>query len=533
MTLVPLAALVMLAIPIMLSIPCRAASLAADTPELPFQKYTLPNGLQVILHQDSTTPMVAVNIWYHVGAKDEKPGRTGFAHLFEHMMFQGSRHHDDEYFLPLQKVGGAVNGSTDKDRTNYWETVPADQLERALWLEADRMGWLLPALTQQKLDNQRDVVKNEKRQSENEPYARSEELLLRLMYPQGHPYAWTVIGSMEDLSAATIDDVSEFFRQYYVPNNASLCVAGDFDPEQAKEWIARYFGSIPPGRPIDRVTGWTPTLDHERRAVAQDAVQLPRLYMSWHSPGYYQPGDAECDLLADVLTSGKNSRLYRALVYEQQIAQDVTARQESRQLGGTFTITATAAPGCGLDVVEAALDRELAKLLKDGIGADELKPAVTRTEAGFIRGLERVGGFGGKADRLNRYNLYTGDPGYLPRDLERYRAATAASVAEWARRCLGFDNRAVLHILPQGDLQAGPEQADRTGVPESSGASPFTPPAIQKGVLANGLEVFLVENHRLPLVEVHLTVLSGWSSDPVDRPGTAAQIGRASCRERV
>lgn len=499
-----------------------AAAAQGDLPRLEFEKYTLPNGLDVILHEDHTIPMVTVNVWYHVGSQNERPGRTGFAHLFEHMMFQGSENHDSDYFLPLQKIGGQVNGSTNKDRTNYWQNVPADHLELALWLESDRMQGLLAALTQEKLDNQRDVVKNEKREGENQPYAKSDELLLQLLYPAGHPYAHTVIGSMDDLSAATVEDVKEFFRLYYAPNNASLCVAGDFDPEAVKPLIEKYFGTIAPGRPVDRVERWIPALDGERRAVAEDAVELPRLTMAWHTPGWYQPGDAELDLLADILATGKNSRLYKSLVYDLQIAQEVDAAQESRELGGTFVIEVTAAPGQDLAAVEAAVDAELDRLLKKGVTEAEVELARVRYEANFVRGLQRVGGFGGKADRLNRYNVLVGDPGYLGRDLARYREANARSIALHALRHLDLQRRAVLHVLPQGGLTVADLPVDRSLVPGSSGAVAFTPPPVQTAVLDNGLEIYLVQKRDLPLVDVRIAVLSGWSADPAARPGTAA-----------
>jgi len=495
---------------------------AQDAPELEFEKYTLDNGLQVILHEDHNIPMAAVNVWYHVGSKNEKPGRTGFAHLFEHMMFQGSKNHDKDYFLPLQKIGAQVNGSTNKDRTNYWENVPSDQLKMALFMEADRMGFLVPAMTQEKLDNQRDVVKNEKRQGENRPYAKNRKMLLELMYPEGHPYRWTVIGSMDDLSAASIEDVSEFFKLYYAPNNASLCVAGDFDPAEVKQWIEEYFGTIPAGRPVDRLTDWIPTLDGEHRALAEDEVELPRLYMQWHTPGYYSPGDGEFDLLASILGSGKISRLYQTLVYELQIAQDVRVGLYSRELGGVFGITVTAAPGHDLGEIEEVIDRELALLLKKGVTNKEVDLARTRYEAGFVRGLQRVGGFGGKADRLNRYNVFTGDPGYIAKDLARYRAATAKSVNEYARRYLDLERRAVLHIVPQGSLKGMDVAVDRSELPGSTGEMFFTPPVIQTATLENGLELYLVEKHELPLVEIRLNVKRGWASDPADKPGTAA-----------
>ncbi len=499
-----------------------AAAPAIELPELAYEKYTLDNGLEVILHQDHSLPTVAVNVWYHVGSKDEKPGRTGFAHLFEHMMFQGSQNHDSDYFLPLQKVGGQVNGSTNNDRTNYWENVPADQLELALFMEADRMGWLLPAMTQEKLDNQRDVVKNEKRQGENRPYAKSRDLLLELMYDVGHPYRWPVIGSMDDLSAASLEDVSEFFRLYYAPNNASLCVAGDFDPAQAKEWIAKYFGPVPPGRPVDRLEKWIPRLEGERRAVAEDAVELPRLYMQWHSPGWYQEGDAEYDLLAEIVASGKTSRLYKTLVYEKRIAQDIFASQSSREMSGTFSLTATAAPGHDLAELEAAIDAELALLLAKGVTRGEVDLARTRLRASAVRELQQVGGFGGKADRLNRYNVLVGDPGFLKADLARYDAADAASVNAWMRKFIDPARRAVLWIVPQGKLAAAAAVGDRTSLPAGSGTVDFTPPKVQEATLPNGLQLYLVEKRELPLVEVRLAVRAGWADDPLDRRGTAA-----------
>ncbi len=498
------------------------ASETVVLPNLEIEEYTLDNGLHVILHEDHTIATAAVNIWYHVGSKNEEPGRTGFAHLFEHMMFQGSAHHDEDYFLQLQKIGGVVNGTTNYDRTNYWENVPADYLKRALFMEADRMGWLLPALTQAKLDNQRDVVKNEKRQSENKPYAKARGLLHGMLFPAGHPYRWQTLGSMADLSAASVDDVAEFFRRYYVPNNASLCVAGDFDPAQVKVWIAEYFGTIKPGPPLEQLTAWAPALTSERRSVAEDAVTLPRLYMAWHTPGYYAPGDAEFDLLGAILTQGKTSRLYQKLVYEMRIAQDLRAYQSSREMSGVFEIRATAAPGHTLAEVEHAIDTELARMLKKGVNETEVSLARTAYEAGFVRGLQRVGGGGGKADRLNRYHYFAGDAGYLARDLARFSEADKESVNRYARQYLGSDNRAVLYVLPQGNLVASGSKVDQKAMPGSTGGVNFTPPEIQTAELANGLKLYLVEKHELPLVEMHLNIMSGWSRDPVGRSGAAA-----------
>lgn len=489
-----------------------AAATAAVVPELAVESYDLANGLHVILHQDHRLPTVAVNIWYHVGSKDEKPGRTGFAHLFEHMMFQGAAHYDDDYFLPLQKIGGTVNGSTNQDRTNYWENVPADQLKRALFLEADRMGGLLPALTAAKLDNQRDVVKNEKRQGENRPYGRSRELLYRMLYPAGHPYRNPVIGSMADLSAATLGEVSDFFGRYYAPNNASLCVVGDFDPEQTRQWIEAYFGSIPAGPPLVRVTRWTPSLDGEKRAVAEDAVALPRLYMAWHTPPYYAPGDAEFDLLGKILTGSKTARLHRRLVFETGVAQDVTAFQSSRELGGVFELRATVAPGHTLVEVEAVIDDELAKLLAKGVTGAEVELARAAVETQFARGLQRQGGFGGVADRLNRYHVLAGDDNYLARDLARYRAADARSVGQYVRQFLDPERRAVLRVAPRGDFVTTEPDSALGSLPGSTGAVAFTPPVVQTAALANGLKIYVVEEHGLPLVEARLQISSGWAN---------------------
>ncbi|HUU46462.1 MAG TPA: pitrilysin family protein, partial [Acidobacteriota bacterium] len=337
---------------------------SADLPKIEFEKYELPNGLDVILHEDHTIPMVAVNVWYHSGSKNEEIGRTGFAHLFEHMMFQGSQNHDAEYFEPLEKVGGRVNGSTSEDRTNYWENVPSNYLELALWLEADRMGYLLPAMTQEKLDTQRDVVKNERRQGlDNAPYAKAYELTLELMFPDDHPYSWSVIGSMEDLSAASMEDIQGFFRKYYHTGNASLCVAGDFDPAEAKRLIEKYFAPIPPGPPVDRLESWIPRLDGIKRGMAEDNVNLQRLYYMWHTPGYYKPGDAEFDILANALASGKTSRLYKELVYDRQIAQDVNAYQDSRELSSIFNIEVTVKEGHTLAEIEIAVDKILQDIL--------------------------------------------------------------------------------------------------------------------------------------------------------------------------
>jgi zinc protease len=495
---------------------------AQDLAPIKYEKFTLPNGLQVILHEDHTIPMAAVNLWYRVGSKNEKPGRTGFAHIFEHMMFQGSQHADADYFQPLESIGGEINGSTSEDRTNYWENVPSDQLERALWMEADRMGYLLPAMTEAKLGNQKDVVKNEKRQGENQPYAVAEELLLQMQYPAEHPYRHTVIGSMEDLSAASLDDVKDFFRTYYAPNNASLCIAGDIDPVKTRALVEKYFASIPSGPPVQRLTAWSPPIVGIRRGVAQDKVELPKIYMVWRSPGAFQPGDADLDLASQVLAGGKTSRLYKSLVYEKQVAQDVNAYQYSKELNGEFTVEVTARAGQDLDQLEAMIDAELRTLATKGATQQELDLARTDYETNFVRRLERIGGFGGKADLLNSYNVRAGEPDYFRQDLQRYRVATVRSVREAAATYLDLGNRVILRVVPQGTLTAGEAPADLAKMPESSGPVSFRAPQIQTATLSNGLKVYLVERHGLPIVQVDLNILSGGSADPAGKPGAAS-----------
>jgi zinc protease len=499
-----------------------ASASGQGLPKIHFEKFVLKNGLQVILHEDHTVPVVAVNVWYHVGSHNEKVGRTGFAHLFEHMMFKGSEHHPSEYFTPLQKIGGAINGSTSEDRTNYWENVPANYLELALWLESDRMGFLLPAMTQDKLDIQRNVVKNERRQGlENQPYGKVEELLPALLYPADHPYSWTVIGSQEDLSRASKEDIEEFFKTYYAPNNASLCIAGDFNPGTARALAEKYFADIPPGPAIDRLGTWIPALNGEKRMTAEDRVSLPRLYIAWHTPPYYAPGDAELDILGSILSGGKTSRLYKSLVYDRQIAQDVRAYQSSREIGGNFQIEVTAKPGCGLEEIEKAVDRELDVLKEGGVTEAEMIQAKNNFESDFVRRLENIGGFGGKADRLNEYNVMLGDPDRFQWDLDRHLNLTAADIRTAAGRFLGVD-RVVLSILPSGDLKAGVAAVDRAVEPKPAAEPGFNPPAVQRAVLRNGLEVLVVEDHKLPVVNMTLVVRSGWASDPENRPGAAS-----------
>jgi len=534
-------------------------SAAGRIPQLKFEKYTLANGLDVILHEDHSTPIVCVNIWYHVGSKNERRGRTGFAHLFEHMMFQGSQNHDNDYFAPLQEAGGQLNGSTNDDRTNYWEVVPANYLELALWLESDRMGFLLPAMTQKKLDNQRDVVKNERRQSyENRPYGLADETIAAAMYPPDHPYSWPTIGSMADLGAASREDIGDFFRRYYHPGNASLCIAGDFDPARARQLVDKYFGALPAGPKVEPLRPTPAQLAAEKRFVMQDRVSLPRLYMNWHTVPGFAPDDAELDLLASVLGGGRSSRLYRSLVHERELAQDVSVFQSSGELAGMLRITATARPGRKLSDIEAAIVAELKRIQAEPPSAEELERAVNRYEVSFVTALESVGGFGGRADRLNLYNVLAGDPAHITRDFERYLKVRPADLQRVAAQYL-TDKRVVLEVVPgqtrsvrpdpiaeadeviksqksergdqrsEGSVAAASSAArstpdaslDRSAMPRPAQPPGFRLPPIQRAKLANGLDVLVVEHRELPTVSMNLVLRAGVADNPAEKLGLA------------
>ena len=421
---------------------------------IPYTKHTLGNGLDVLIHEDHSVPIVAVNLWYHVGSKNETPGRTGFAHLFEHLMFEGSQHYDRGYFHPLQEAGASLNGSTNADRTNYWEVVPTNALDLALWMESDRMGYLLPALTDAKFANQREVVLNERRQNyENRPYGLAGMAIVSALYPPHHPYHWLTIGGADDIRAAHIDDVRAFFQRYYHPRNASLALAGDVDPERALALVSQYFDEVPGGVKPDRVSVPAPEArTADVRLVLEDRVELPRLYLAWHSPGLFADGDAELDLVAEVLSSGKTSRLYRALVYEQRIATEVAASQNSREAGSFFQVVATAAPGRTLAEVERAIAKEMAGLVERGPTDLELERCLAQAEAHFLFRLQTVGGFGGKSDQLNAYNTFLNDPGYFDKDLERYRSAKPHTLRAAAAAYLKPSGRVMLSVVPRGRL---------------------------------------------------------------------------------
>ncbi len=429
-----------------------AAMASADNPLPPikFTEFKLANGLRVLLHEDHSTPIVGVNLWYHVGSKNETPGKTGYAHLFEHMMFQGAKNYDNDYFKPLQEAGGTLNGSTNTDRTNYWEVVPANFLELALFMEADRMGGLLDVLNEAKLANQRDVVKNEKRQNyDNRPYGLVGAKINETLYPKDHPYHWLTIGSLDDLTKASRADISDFFRRYYTPNNASLAIAGDLNPQQARQWVEKYFGPIARGPELPPLNPPQPVVKELKRIEMEDRVALPRVYLVWPSQPQFTGDEAATDTLANILAGGKSSRLYKTLVYERQIAQDVSAFNNTGELAGTFQIVATAKPGKTLGELEGAINEEIERIKQEGAKPEELERAYNAREAAFVYGLQTVGGFGGKNDQLNQYNTFLSRPDYFQQDLARYRAVTAKDVQRMAQQYL-IDARLIVNVMPRG-----------------------------------------------------------------------------------
>ncbi len=485
------------------------------------EKVTLPNGLDVILHEDHSIPLAAVNVWYHVGSKNEAPGRTGFAHLFEHVMFEGSKHHNSSHFEPLQQVGANLNGSTNPDRTNYWEDVPSNYLELALWLEADRMGFLLEALDQRRFDIQRDVVKNERRQSyENRPYGMAQWNIQEAVFPLPHPYHWMTIGSQEDLDAASLEDIKSFFRRFYSPSNASLAIAGDIDRERTLELVNRYFGDLPPGPPVRRIGRFDSGLTGRVELELRDRVSLPRLYIVWPALPESDPDEASLEMLRAVLADGQSSRLYRTLVYDQQIAQSVSVRNYSAEIAGQFGIEVTAAAGHSLEELAAATDAELARIWQEPPTEAELDRARNRLESSHFRQLSRIGGFGGRADVLNYYNVLYGDPELANTALDRYLSVQREDILRVGQSVL--DQRQVrLRVLPEAPLKAATGGIDRTVMPAPARQPEFTPPVPTHRSLSNGLQVTVVEKRGLPIVSFALMLRAGAVTDPPGLPGLA------------
>ncbi len=519
---------------------------STHAPEIRYERYKLGNGLEVLLHEDHKLPIVSVDIWYHVGPVKERAGRTGFAHLFEHMMFEGSQHVGEKAHFKYLEAAGAtdINGTTSFDRTNYFETVPANQLETALWLESDRMGFLLDTLDRAKLTNQRDVVRNEKRQGEGRPYGIVDEDVYHELFPKTHPYYADVIGSHADVEAARLADIREFFTQYYAPNNATIAIAGDYDGATIKQLIEKYFGPIPQGPAVAVTPVDTPAITSERRKVVTDTVQLPKVILAWLSSPAFAPGDADADVAGHILGSGKSSRMYRELVYKQQIAQSVNCYNDSESLVSTFECQLIAKPGVTPEKLEAEAEKIVDGFTESGPKPEEVEWARNKIETELISGLQRLGGFGGVADQLNYYNQYTGDPGYLPKDLARYDAVTPASVQKYVKATLGKDQRVVVWGVPGkkvlDDVPRSPDDTDanvkispqhtpafqaaqawRATAPKPGPERPLVLPKPTVFTLDNGLTVYVVERHELPIVSMQLLTLAGGAANPADRPGLA------------
>lgn len=497
---------------------------AADAPDIaiPFDKFTLDNGLTVIVHEDRKAPIVAVSIWYHVGSKDEPDGKTGFAHLFEHLMFNGSENHDAEFFEPLEQVGAtAMNGTTWFDRTNYFENVPTPALEMALWLESDRMGHLLGAITQEKLDEQRGVVQNEKRQGDSQPYGKVEYRYLEGLFPPGHPYRHSTIGSMKDLDAASLEDVRQWFKDYYGAANTVLVLAGDINTEKARSLAQKYFGDIPSGPPVKRMKAMVPERTLSSYEVMFDRVPQTRTYRYWAVPGRTEKANIQLDLAASVLGSGKNSRLYQALVYKNQLASDVSVYVEGHELTSIFTVEVTLKKDTSLDEVNTIIDAEMERFLNFGPTKEELDRVKTQSNASIIRGLEQIGGFSGKATTLARGELYAGDPDFFRTRMNWINAAKELDIRDTAAKWLK-KGRYQLDVMPFGDYKVAESKVDRSkGLPAVGTLPDLAFPEIQRSELKNGLKVVLAERHAVPVINLSLQFDAGYAADSFGKLGTA------------
>jgi len=478
--------------------------------DVPFHKFTLANGLTVIVNEDHKAPLVSVNVWYHIGSKDEPEGRKGFAHLFEHLMFNGSEHYNDEFFRALEPAGATgINGTTNRDRTNYFETVPTAALDLALFLESDRMGHLLGAVDQAKLDEQRGVVLNEKRQGENQPYGGLREILSRESFPPGHPYSWTTIGSEKDLNAATLDDVKAWFKRYYGPNNAVLVLSGDIDLATAKAKVEQYFGAIPPGPPVTHAKDWVAKMTGEKRIQVNDRVPLPRLYMIWNVPGDSERDTVLLDLAGDLLSSGKTGRLFERLAYRDQTVTSIGAGVSSDEIASQFSIVASLKPGVEMATVEAAIQQELTKLIEQGPTAEELKRVKTSRYADLLPAFD---GVGARGQLLAANETFHGDPAVYKRELKWEQEATAADIRDVARRWLDH-GRLVLEVQPQNDLKNAAETVDRKSLPVPAASAALSLPTVQRVTLANGLKLAVIERRGVPQVEMGLIVDAGRAAD--------------------
>ena len=508
---------------LLISVAALAAPKPAPLPsvDIPYEKFVLANGLTLIVHEDHKAPVVAVNIWYHVGSKDERPGRTGFAHLFEHLMFNGSENYKDDWFKIMEASGATkLNGTTWYDRTNYFQNVPTSALDMTLWMESDRMGHLLGAIDQKVLDEQRGVVQNEKRQRQNQPYGKASELITLSTYPTGHPYSWEPIGSMEDLNAASLEDVKDWFRAYYGAANAVLVIVGDITATEAKQKVEKYFGDIPPGPPIRRQVDSIAKMQGTHRAVMQDAVPQARIYKVWNIPGYRHRDFIMLDMTSDLLGGGKNSRLYKRLVYTDRSATAAQAYVSPFEIGSQLQIVVTVKPGGDPAAVEKAIDEEIARFLATGPTPAELERVRTTNYANFARGMERIDGFGGKSSILAESQVYAGSPDFYKTRLDGISKATAADVQSVARQWMS-DGMFVLNVEPIATFKTLASTVDRSKVPTPGAAPSLKLPAPERGKLSNGLEIVVVERHSAPVVDFTLLADAGFAADASAKPGTA------------
>ncbi|HVG12682.1 MAG TPA: insulinase family protein, partial [Flavisolibacter sp.] len=485
--------------------------------DIPYKKFVLDNGLRLIVHEDHKAPIVAVNVWYHVGSKNEKMGKSGFAHLFEHLMFNGSENYNKDYFKVMENIGATdLNGTTNEDRTNYFQNVPVSALDQTLWLESDRMGHLLGVIDSARLDEQRGVVQNEKRQGENEPYAIAWDLTVKNTYPAGHPYSWTVIGSMEDLNAASLSDVKDWFKTYYGPNNAVIVIAGDIDAETALEKVKKYFGDIPPGPPIAKHQQWIAKMQGSHRQVAQDRVPQPRLQKTWNVPEWGTKEAAYLQLLGSILTEGKSSRLYKRLVYDEQLTTNVNYYLDAREISSQFYLQADAKPEVPLIKIDNVVSQELKRLISGGVSPEELERAKTTYFASFLKGLERNGGFGGKSDVLAQNEVYGASPDYFKKYQAWIKEAKPEDIRAVAAAWLGTGDY-TLEILPFPTLKAIASDIDRKSLPPLGKAPEVKFPEVESFKLSNGLQVMLVNRKSVPVVNMRLMVDAGYAADPAEK----------------
>jgi zinc protease len=497
------------------------AAIASDV-DIEYTEFTLDNGLRLVVHEDHKAPIVAVNIWYHVGSKNEKTGKTGFAHLFEHLMFNGSENYNDEYFKPFELVGATgINGTTWFDRTNYFQNVPKTALDLALWMESDRMGHLLGVITQERLDEQRGVVQNEKRQGDNQPYGKVDYRILEGVFPVGHPYSWDTIGSMEDLNAASLEDVQEWFKTYYGPNNAVLVVAGDVDPRDVRTKVEKYFGDIPPGPPISKPREWVVRLGEDKKETMQDRVPQARIYKVWGGPNFIAEDALLLELADAALTGSKNSRLYERLVYRDQSATDVSGKLFTGEIGGYYEIQATVQPDGDIEVVRQAIDEELQRFLAEGPTKKEFERVKAQFKSAFVRAVERIGGFGGKSSVLARNAVYAGDPGFYKTKMEWFDEATPETVKAAANRWLTAGSYQ-LDVYPFPNLQAAKTGADRSALPKTDTFPEVAFTDFERGNLSNGLELIVAHRGTVPVVNLLMRFDAGFASDQFGEPGTSS-----------